>query len=198
MFDDRARRFKDRLLTPFASHIGGRIHPTTVTVLSLIPGLTAASLAAIGRSWWAVAFFLINRILDGLDGFIARRRNLQSDLGGYIDLIVDFLVYATIPIGVWWGSATREPLPLIVLLATFYVNAASWMVLSAILEKRNASGNRQTSVAMPKGLIEGTETVLLYSLFLVLPRWSSLLFLLMAAGTAVGIVQRLLWARRSL
>lgn len=169
-----------------------------ITAFSLLPGIAAAVLAAGGRWTLALLAFFLNRLLDGLDGYIARSRGLQSDFGGYIDLLVDFLVYATIPIGVWWGTGANDPRPLIVLLASFYVNAASWMVLAAILEKRGATSPKTTSITMPTGLIEGTETVVFYTLFLLLPGWTSLLFLLMATGTTIGVVQRLVWAHHTL
>lgn len=51
---------------------------------------------------------------------------------------------------------------------------------------------------MPPALIEGTETVVVYSLFLLLPHRLALLFHAFAAGVAVSIVQRLVWAARNL
>jgi hypothetical protein len=58
------------------------------------------------------------------------------------------------------------------LLGSFFVNAASWMYLSAVLERRGAGAaarGERTTVTMPPGLIAGAETVVLYTLFLVFP-----------------------------
>jgi hypothetical protein len=97
--------------------------------------------------------------------------------------------------------STAAFVSLSLLLASFSVNAASWMYLAAILKKRElgarATGER-TSVTMPGGLIGGSETIVLYSVFLLLPGYRVPLFLLTAALVALTIVQRLVWAARHL
>lgn len=222
MIDKFGRRIKDAFLTPMLRVVPKGIHPNSVTLLSLPPGVATALFAALGIWPWALVAFLLNRALDGLDGLLARTRGVQSDFGGYLDIMIDFLVYAAIPVGIWVGvegelviptaeagigvsrSGGLQALPLVVLLAVFYVNAASWMYLSSVLEKRRAAPagaravSRTTTVEMPSGLVEGTETVLFYLLFLLLPSYYPLLFYLMAAATSVGVVQRLSWAWRRL
>jgi phosphatidylglycerophosphate synthase len=225
MVDDFGRRVKDALLDPVLQIIPAGVHPNSVSLVSLLPGVATAVLAAFGLWPWAICAFALNRVLDGLDGLLARGRGLQSDFGGYLDIMIDFVVYAAIPIGVWVGveapigrfaldagmEATAETLPrtmaLVVLLAVFYVNGASWMYLSAVMEKRSRNGDSHikteaasppTSVTMPSGLVEGTETVLFYFLFLLFPNHYPVLFYLMAAATAVGIVQRIGWAIKHL
>lgn len=206
MIDSFGRRWKDRVLAPIVGRIPSFVTPTAITTVALVFGLAAALTA--GFSLWSVALVLfgINRVLDGLDGLVARFREVSSDLGGYLDIVFDFLVYATLPIGVWIGSRelypeflTRSELPLgatalVALLASFYLNAVSWIYLSAIQEKRGGDVAAMTTVAMPSGLIEGTETLVFFTLFLLIPRYAPLLFFAMAAGTIVGSVQRVIWA----
>jgi phosphatidylglycerophosphate synthase len=99
--------------------------------------------------------WLFNRVLDGLDGMVARFHARQSDFGGYLDIVLDFVVYAAIPVGLYWGNpGATNTAALILLLSSFYVNAASWIYLSAILEKRAAGASARgelTSVTMPNG-----------------------------------------------
>ena len=90
---------------------------------------------------------------------------------------------------------------LALLLSSFYVNAASWMYLSAVLEKRSvgaAARGETTSVTMPSGLIEGTETILFYALFLLFPGSLPLLFGAMSLLVWLTVGQRLIWALRHL
>ena len=103
------------------------------------------------------------------DGAVARHTGL-SDRGGFLDILTDFIVYASLPIGLVAGSASNEPyLALAFMLASFYVNSASWMYLAAILEKRAARHPKtQTTVVMPTGLIGGFETIIAYGIFIAM------------------------------
>lgn len=56
----------------------------------------------------SITFWLLNRALDCLDGALARHRNLQSELGGFLDLLGDFIVYALIPICVVGGNYVSQ------------------------------------------------------------------------------------------
>ncbi|MFP4302956.1 MAG: CDP-alcohol phosphatidyltransferase family protein, partial [Spirochaetaceae bacterium] len=103
MIDKVGRRIKDAFLTPMLRVVPKRVHPNSVTLLSLLPGVATALFAALGIWPWALVAFLLNRALDGLDGLLARTRGVQSDFGGYLDIMIDFLVYAAIPVGIWVG-----------------------------------------------------------------------------------------------
>ena len=201
MIDTFLRVPKEHLLEPLAARLEG-VPPTRVTLVSLGVGLGAAGLAGGGLYGWGLGLWLLNRLLDGLDGEVARRGGRQSDLGGYLDILCDFLVYALVPVAlVFSNPSERAYLALALLLTSFYVNAGSWMFLSALLEKRrrgaSAKGER-TSVTMPGGLIEGAETVVFYSLFFLFPHAFTPLALLMAGLVAVTAGQRVVWARRVL
>jgi len=49
--------------------------------------LVSQGLLTVGFYCW-----ILNRILDGFDGLVARERNQQSDFGGYLDLVLDVAV----------------------------------------------------------------------------------------------------------
>ena len=202
MLDLRLRPLKERLLEPAADRLAGHLGAKTLTGLSLTVTLGAALLAATRRPWLALGAWLLGRLLDGLDGPVARWRDTASDLGGYLDLLADTIGYAAVPIGVAYGVDERGTwIALAFLLASFYVNAISWTYLSTVLEKRGAGAavtGELTSVTMPPALVEGTETILLFSLFLAIPQLSTWLFAAMAIAVAVNVVQRLTWARGKL
>lgn len=200
MTDALLRRPKEAILGPLARRTP--VHPTAITLVALVPGIGAALAAADGRNVLAVALWLLNRLLDGLDGTVARQRSMQSDLGAYLDIIGDFLVYAAVPIGLAANTGgTGAWIAVAVLLASYYVNTVSWAYLSALLERRQheaAAAPRLTSVAMPAGLIEGTETVVVYTIMLAVPGWSTALFWAMAGAVAVTVAQRVVWGLRNL
>lgn len=190
---------------PAATVVGRRVHPMVVTLAAFVIGLGAAGSAALGANRMALALWLANRVLDGFDGTLARAQGAQSDIGGYVDIVLDFVVYAAVPFGLVLGAAPPEratlALAALALVASFYVNAASWMYLAAILERRGAgaaSRGELTTITMPRGLVGGTETIVFYVLFLMFPRSLLLLFMLMTALVLVTVVQRLIWAVRRL
>lgn len=200
MFDDVLRRLKDRLLAPMARLLGAHVAPNTVTLIAFVVGMAAAYAAAQSRIGWSVGLWLANRVLDGFDGTQARVHALQSDFGGYLDIMLDFTVYAAVPLALIIAEP-RLAMVGAVLQATFFVNAASWMYLSAVLERRNAGAattGELTTVTMPPGVVAGAETMVLFTLMLAWPAARSTLFWTMSALVGVNVVQRLWWARRHL
>jgi phosphatidylglycerophosphate synthase len=194
MFDASLRHTKDRALAA-AARVLAPVSPLAITVLGLIFGLGAAWCASRSAFLSAFVLFWCGRICDGLDGAVARLTGKQTVLGGYLDLICDFVVYAALPIGLWWAlKLPHADIALVTMLAVFYVNAASWMLLSAIVEHRNAA----TTVAMPTGLIEGFETLIAYSLMLLVPTAQVGIFVAFAALVAITALQRVVWACRNL
>ncbi|MEM9777990.1 MAG: CDP-alcohol phosphatidyltransferase family protein, partial [Chloroflexota bacterium] len=201
MLDSVTRVAKESVLNPIAE-VFKTVHPNTITVVSIFPGILAAWFAYQNMIGFSVAMWALNRILDGLDGTIARNFGLQTDFGGYLDILIDFMIYALIPIGLVLGRP--DPVNwvmLAILLMIYYINGASWMYLSAILEKKSAGAkkNREmTSVTMPTGIIEGTETVIAYFVFLLLPQFSAILFGVFATLVLLTIIQRLVWAKQNI
>lgn len=203
MIDNVLRPVKDRTLDPLARALGPGVHQNLVSMLGLGVGLAAALLAFRAHYMVALGFWILNRFLDGLDGAVARAHNRQSDFGGYIDILVDFVVYAAIPAAIVLGMPYDENAyrALVALLGSYYVNAASWMYLSAILERRGWGADarsEQTTVTMPEGLIGGSETAIAYVIFLVAPGHVTSLFTAMAVLVTITIFQRVAWASRSL
>lgn len=199
MFDPQMRSFKDRVGTPLAKRLQ-HVSPLTISALALLVGLFASYAAYQQEYLWAFGLWYVNRALDGLDGLIARLSDSQSDLGGYVDILTDFVIYAALPIGLVAGSPSNERyLALAFMLASFYVNSASWMYLAAILEKRSAHNRQtQTSVIMPAGLIGGFETIIVYGVFFLFPTY--IVWLLSIFGMLVFFTafQRVVWAKRNL
>ncbi len=198
MFDEYLRALKDRLLSPLVRVLGGRVHPLAISLLAFGVGLLTAVAGGLRLYGLGLGLWGLNRVLDGLDGAVARATHQATDLGAYWDILLDVVVYAAVPIGLAIGSASPAAwVALGVLFGTFYLNAASWMYLSALLERRGQGAvvrAELTSVTMPRGLIGGTETVVLYVLFFLFPHRLPALYWGMAALVGVTVLQRLVWA----
>jgi phosphatidylglycerophosphate synthase len=202
MLDREVRVYKERLLNPIADGLGRAVHPTTITLIGAAFGVGAGVAAWQQMYWVGLGLWAVNRILDGLDGTVARRTNQQSDLGGYIDIVLDDLVYSLIVLLFAVGINTPQGyIAAGFLLVTYRVNAASWLYLASLLEKKSAGAkaNKElTSITMPPGLIEGTETVIFYAFLFALPMFGVPLMWVFGVLVALTVVQRLVWAVRNL
>jgi phosphatidylglycerophosphate synthase len=196
MFDRQLRRTSARLLDPVVG-LCAAVHPLWFTACGVLLGLAAAASAAVGAALVSALLWLLNRVADGVDGPIARQRGEASDRGGYLDIVADTVVYAAVPLGLALRVDDAWPATA-VLLAGFYVNSVSWLYLSAVAERRArgaATTGETTTVHMPVGLVEGTETIVLYTAMLVLPQYFEVLAWVMAALVAVTVVQRVVGSR---
>jgi phosphatidylglycerophosphate synthase len=213
--DRRLRALKRAALQPAAARLAPRLTrwgAAPVTALALLIGVAAAIAAAAGAYGVALTGWLANRVLDGLDGEVARRLGRADDRGGYVDLLADYVVYAALPIGAAvgatapWSPLGPDPSPwtwpaVAALLAAYYVNLGSYTLLAALMEKRGQGARARgeaTSLVMPAGLVEGFETIVLVALMLALPAHLPLWFALAAVLVAVTAAQRAAWGWRRL
>ena len=200
MRDSSLRQKKDDLMVPMARHLFGSVHPNVISFISVGVGLVTI-LAILNQLYIAgLVLWLLNRVLDGLDGVIARVHDKQSDFGGYLDLLLDFVIYLAIPIAFLWVMPTPVNLWAgIALLSAYVINLLSWTSLSALLEKRQRQSlDRLTCTEMPSGLIEGAETILFYCLFFLAPPYLATLYAVMAVLVFFTAGQRIWWAYRNL
>ncbi|MBV7330369.1 CDP-alcohol phosphatidyltransferase family protein [Chloroflexi bacterium TSY] len=196
MRDSILREQKDKYMLPVAEQLFSAIHPNVVSFVALGVGLLCAAATINGAFGLGLLLWLLNRVLDGLDGLVARVHHKQSDFGGYLDLLLDFIVYLAVPIALIYALPTSENLwGGLVLLSSYILNLLSWSTLSALIEKRQIQTSaRLTSMEMPTGLIEGAETILFYVLFFLFPSYLAPLLWLMAVLVLVTASQRVWWA----
>ena len=112
MFDIYLRNLKDAITEPLAILIAKlakhKVSPNLISCISGIFGLILVYFSAMNKPRIAFFFWFLNRFFDGLDGTYARRTNQTSDLGGYLDILIDFTIYGLIPVGVTYGSETNQ------------------------------------------------------------------------------------------
>ena len=149
MLDGWVRTRIDPLLDRAAKPIAAAGVPANgVTVAACAVGLLAA--AAIAAQWYlaGLALILLSRLGDGLDGAVARISG-QTDLGGYLDIVLDFLFYGAVPIGFVLADPPANAVAGAVLVFSFYVNGASFLAYAVMAEKRKlATSMRGTKVAV--------------------------------------------------
>lgn len=199
MFDSRLRRLIDPPLDKMAAPLARVMPANAVTMAGLLFGLVAALAIAFGLFWLAAALVLMNRLADGLDGAVARRRG-ASDLGGYYDIVFDFFFYGAVPLAFAIHDPSANALAAAVLLASFYANGATFLAFSALAAKRRLTTDRQGKKAIYyfAGLAEGAETIAVFLLMCVFPAafvWLSFAFAalcFLSAGARVVAVRGVL------
>ena len=199
MFDTQLRPLKDGVFDPCCRFLPLFITPLQITIAAFLAGQLSCLFATQQRVILSLTFWAMNRILDCLDGALARYRETASDLGGFLDLLADFILYSLIPIAVAHGtesiSATWRGVA--VLESTFHVNNFILFYVAAVAEKRRATSAKAskelTSVIMQPALIEGMESAVIFTLMLAFPSRICALSWTMASLVTVGILQRAFW-----
>ncbi len=175
------------------------ISANTVTITGFAIGLAAAGAIACGYT--LAGFFLIalNRLCDGLDGAIARASK-KTDLGGYLDITLDFFFYGAIPLAFAVLNPEQNALPAAALLVSFYANGSAFLAFAIMAEKRQLSTSRQgvKSLYYIGGLAEGTETIALFLVMALVPQWFPVLAWVFAAICMVSASARVLIGVKSL
>ena len=79
----------------------------------------------------AILLLLANRLCDGLDGLLARQANLQSALGGYLDILCDMVFYISVPLALTWVEPEVRGLAAACVLASFVLTSSSFLAFAS-------------------------------------------------------------------
>lgn len=184
MIDSALLPLQRRLLAPPARWLARRgVAADHVTVAGFAVGALAVPALAAGAYGLALALILLNRLADGLDGAVARLGR-PSDRGAFLDIALDFLFYALVPLGFALADPAASALPAAALIASFVGTGSSFLAFALMAERRG-----QTAAAYPAkgiyyigGLTEGFETI---AVFVAMCLWPAL-FPLLAYGFAAA------------
>ena len=191
MLDAKVRPLIDPPLNAVGRALAGAgVSANALTFTGLAIGLGGAAAIAFGHIGWGLALILANRILDGLDGAVARVRG-PSDLGGYFDIVADFAFYVSVPVGFGILSAANT-LPALVLVASFVLTGVSFLAFAVIAGKRGATtqAHGRKSFFYSTGLAEGTETIAVFIAMCLWPAWFAPLAYGYAALCVLTLFQR--------
>ncbi|TEW54979.1 CDP-alcohol phosphatidyltransferase family protein [Psychromonas sp. RZ22] len=172
----------DKFITPYIKPIlmpivvqldKRKVHADQVTLVGFGIGLLALPLLAAQLWTAALVMIVLNRVLDGLDGALARYQQQSNSAGGYLDICVDFLFYAAIPLGFALAEPIENALPATVLLAVFIGTGSSFLAFAIPAEKLNLARPQfaNKSFYFLNGLTEGTETIAFFVAFCLWPTY---------------------------
>lgn len=191
------------LLRPAIDRLAGLAAATGLganhlTLLGFAIGMGAAVLISSGQFLLGAAAILLSRLCDGLDGAIARRTR-PTDAGGFLDIALDFVFYAAIPLAFALVNPARNALAAAVLLAAFCGTMSSFLAFAVIAAKRGMDNLAwpDKSFYFLGGLTEATETLVCFIAMCVWPELFPLLAAVFAAMCLVTTGTRIWWGWRA-
>ena len=141
-----------------------------VTWVGFAIGLLGAGLIALGQPAAGLAWLLASRLADGLDGAVARATR-PTDRGAFLDITLDFIFYASVPLAFALADPAANALAAAVLLAAFVGTGSSFLAFALMAERRGLS-----SLAYPNkglyylgGLTEAGETLACFAAMCLWP-----------------------------
>lgn len=184
-------------LAQVLARAGVSANALTFTGLGL--GWLAALAIALHAPLVGAALILLSRLCDGLDGAVARRSG-STDRGGFLDISLDFLFYASIPLAFAVADPARNALAAAVLLAAFLGTGTVFLAFAVMAAKRqmHSAAYPTKSFYFLGGLTEATETLAFFIAMCLWPSAFAALATVFAALCAVTIATRLLWGWRVL
>ena len=157
----------------------------TADQMTLVGGLLGlAAAGAIGFGWFGAGLILLglNRLADGLDGEMARHLG-PTDRGAFLDIAVDFFIYALVPFAFALADPGRNALAAALLITSFVGTGSSFLAFAAIAAKRGKGADDYPTkgITYLGGLTEGFETIVCLTAMCLWPNWFPLLASVFAA-----------------
>lgn len=193
MFDRALNALLKRPLTAVATRLVRRgWRADQLTWIGFTLGLLALPLITLGHPLWALAAMALNRLADGLDGTVARLTQ-PTDRGAFLDITLDFLFYASIPLAFALADPMVNALPAVVLIYSFVGTAGSFLAFAVLAAKRQISSEAYPSKGLYYlgGLTESVETMAVFTLMCLAPDWFAVLAYGFAALCALTTVTRI-------
>jgi phosphatidylglycerophosphate synthase len=173
MLDARLRRLIDPPLAALSAPLARRgVSANAVTVVGFLIGLGALAAIAQERYGLGLGLLLLNRLCDGLDGALARQRG-PSDLGGFLDIVLDFIIYAGVPFAFALADPAANALAAAFLIFSFVGTGSSFLAFAIMAARRGLTTELRgrKSLYYLGGLTEGTETIVAFVLACLWPAW---------------------------
>ena len=142
-----------------------------ITLAGFALGLGAAVAIAFECYLSGLGLIAASRLADGLDGAVARQTQ-PTDTGAFLDIALDFVFYASVPLAFAWARPEANALAAAVLLFSFMGTASSFLAFAVMAERRGLSASAYPTKGLYYlgGLTEGSETLLCFALMCLWPR----------------------------
>ena len=189
MFDRQIQKYTQEPLQYIAKLFLKFISPNHMTLIGFSFGVLMCLSIIIDQYLIAIIFLFLNRLADGLDGTMARLQT-PTPLGGYLDIVLDFLIYGGFVLS--FGITEQNNMLLSMVLLFCYIGTGSTFLAKAAilpsLTNQNLNEEIPKSFHYAVGLVEGTETIVFMVLCLLFPNvfiYFSFIFIILCLITIV-------------
>jgi phosphatidylglycerophosphate synthase len=193
VFDSALRRIMDPPLDRLGRRLAAAgVGADSVTLAGFAIGVAAAAAIAGDQPLLALPLIALNRLMDGLDGAVARASGGGTPRGGFLDVSLDFVFYGLIPLAFAIADPGANALAAAALLAAFYANGAAFLAFAAVAAGRGMTTTAQgvKSIYYLAGVAEGGETIAAFVLMCLFPEAFAPIAWTFAALTAVSAAAR--------
>ena len=144
------------------ARLGAKADAITLTGFAI--GIAGSIAIAYGHFLPGLAALAASRICDGLDGALARL-GAPTDRGGFLDITLDFVFYASVPLAFAIADPAANALAAAVLLASFVGTTSSFLAFAALAAQRGLKSDAYPTkgIYYLGGLAEATETLLCFA-----------------------------------
>lgn len=170
MFDRQIQKYTQKPLQYIAKLFLKFISPNHMTLIGFGFGVLMCLSIIIDQYLIAIIFLFFNRLSDGLDGVMARLQT-PTPLGGYLDIVLDFLIYGGFVLS-FGMTEQNNTLISMILLFCYIGTGTTFLAQAAILPSLT---HQKLNFDIPKsfyyavGLVEGSETIAYMTLCLLFP-----------------------------
>lgn len=163
------------------------VHPDALTWLGFLISSLSFIFILRDRPMIALCTWWLGRLLDGLDGMLARALNKQSQRGGFLDINLDMAAYGLIAIG--FMLKTEWYLIWALILFGYILCITSALSLG---QMQDLKSNKTLGIAA--GLAEAGETGIFYSCMLIFPNYGKSWCIIWLGIISVTIISRFIQA----
>lgn len=169
MLDTKARKFVQPTIDTLGHQlVKMKLTPNQVTVSGFITGLTAGILIGFGYVIPSLIVLWLSGLLDVLDGTVARLTGKSSKTGAYLDLVFDRVVEGSMILGFYFFLPQTRLMLLIFMVAAMF-NFTTFLVAATVFMNTGVK-----SMHYDIGIVERTETFILFSLMMLIPALGNL------------------------
>ncbi len=200
MLDPHLTPLSRRILRlPASILVTYKVKAEHITVTGFIFGIFAVVALGYQAYGTALCLILINRLADGLDGAVARLTAL-SDSGGFLDIVLDFVFYAAVAFGFAWADSSTNALAACLLVVSFMATGSSFLAFAIMARQHGIEDPRYPHKSMyyMHGLVEGTETIIFFTLCCLLPAHFPVLAIIFAVLCFATALIRIVWGYQTL